>query len=494
MSRILIAECKQEISSFNPVICSYDNFTINAGEQLFAYYTGIESEVSGALEVFHQRPDLTLIPAYGARSTSAGPLAQESFDRIASEFLNAITQHALDIDACYFAMHGAMSATKELDPEGYLLQETRKIIGPDIPIVLSLDLHGILTTRMLNNSNGLALYHTYPHVDFADTGARAARLLLRILDHHIKPVVARVRVPVLVRGNELITETGVFGQSIRYAQELEKQSGVLAAGMMIGNPFTDVPELCTQSVVVTDNDPDLASREALQMAQDFWSRRSVMQPEFTGLEEAINQAKRRPGPFIFTDAADAPSSGAPGDSNAMLATLIEHNYVGQALLPIVDAAAVQKAVMAGVGNSVTVRLGGSLDPRFAPVEVEALVAMISHGRFVSESWGTLQDAGLTAVLKNDHYTLVVVSRSISFVDRSIFLAHGQDPQRFDVIIVKSPHCQYHFFDEWAEENFNIDAPGATSANLRTLGHKICQRPMYPLDGDVTFDPQVEVYT
>ncbi|MFT5366265.1 MAG: microcystin degradation protein MlrC [Candidatus Latescibacterota bacterium] len=494
MSRILIAECKQEISSFNPVICTYDSFTINTGEQLFTYHTGIESEVSGALGVFRQRSDLTLIPAYGARSTSAGPLAQESFDRIASEFLSAIQHHASNIDACYFAMHGAMGATKELDPEGYLLQEARQILGPDIPIVLSLDLHGILTARMLTHSNGLALYHTYPHVDFADTGTRSAKLLLRILDENIKPIVARVKVPVLVRGNELITETGVFGQSIRYAQQLEKQKGILAAGMMIGNPFTDVPELCTQSVVVTDNDPELAKREALQMAQDFWSRRSQMQPTFTSIEEAINQAKKSKGPFIFTDAADAPSSGAPGDSNALLAALIEHNYQGQVLLPIVDAPAVQKAFEAGVGNSVTVELGGTLDPRFPPVKIEAVVDILSQGQFVSESWGTIQNAGPTAVLKNDHYTIVVVSRSISFVDRSIFLGHGQDPKQFDVIIVKSPHCQYHFFDEWAKENFNIDAPGATSANLKTLGHTICQRPMYSLDEGVTFDPQVEVYT
>ncbi|MDP6777336.1 MAG: M81 family metallopeptidase, partial [Candidatus Latescibacteria bacterium] len=208
MPRILIAECKQEISSFNPVVCTYDSYAINVGEQLFAYHEGIRSELSGALSVFRERPDMELIPTYGARAGSAGPLAQESFDRIASEFLDAIDRNAKGIDACYFSMHGAMGATEELDPEGYLLQEARNILGPDIPIVLSLDLHGILTARMLRHTNGATIYHTYPHVDMADTGARAARLLLRILDDGVRPVVARVRLPVLVRGNELITETG----------------------------------------------------------------------------------------------------------------------------------------------------------------------------------------------------------------------------------------------------------------------------------------------
>lgn len=494
MPRILIAECKQEISSFNPVICTYDSFTVNTGQALFAYHNGIETEVSGALSVFSQRPDLELIPAYGARATSAGPLSHDSFERIASEFLQAVQQNAKGIDACYFSMHGAMGTTKELDPEGYLLQETRKIIGPKIPIVLSLDLHGILTARMLQHTNGLALYHTYPHVDFADTGARAARLLLRILDAHAHPVVARVRMPVLVRGNELITETGVYGQSIRYAQALEKQDGILAAGLMIGNPFTDVPELCCQSVVITNNDPERAKREALKMAQDFWERRWQMQPELVSIEAAITDAKNRKGPVIFTDAADAPSSGAPGDSNALLAALIQHHYKGQALVPIVDAPAVQKAIAAGVGNRVVVTLGGTLDSRFKPVRLEATVDMLSQGNYLSESWGNMQHAGLTAVFKSDNFTVIAVSRSISIVDRSLFIAHGQNPKHFDLTVVKSPHCQFQFFDEWAEKNYNIDAPGATSANLKTLGHTICQRPIVPLDNNVTFEPKAEIFT
>lgn len=493
MPRILIAECKQEISSFNPVICTYDSFTINTGQQLFTYHNGIETEVSGALSVFRQRPDLELIPAYGARATSAGPLAQESFERIASEFLNAIRENNKNIDACYFSMHGAMGTTQELDPEGYLIQEARKIIGPKIPIVLSLDLHGILTARMLQHTNGLTLYHTYPHVDFADTGARAARLLLRILDENVHPVVARVRIPALVRGNELITETGVYGQSIRYAQTLEKQDGILAAGLMIGNPFTDVPELCSQSVVVTNNDPERAKREALKMAREFWSHRMQMQPELISVEAAITDAKTRKGSVIFTDAADAPSSGAPGDSNALLSALIAHQYKGQALIPIVDAPAVQKAIQAGIGNPVTVSLGGSLDPRFKPVTLNATVDMLSQGHYLSESWGNMQHAGLTAVFKSDNFTIIAVSRSISIVDRSVFLAHGQDPKRFDLIVVKSPHCQYPFFDEWAEKNYNIDVPGATSANLKTLGHTICQRPIVPLDENVTFEPKAEIF-
>ena len=104
-------------------------------------------------------------------------------------------------------MHGSMVADDELDPEGRLLEATRAIVGEDVPIVVSLDLHGVLTERMLRHADAVVCYLTYPHVDMRETGRRAARLLLRILDDGVRPVTARITIPALVRGDELITDT-----------------------------------------------------------------------------------------------------------------------------------------------------------------------------------------------------------------------------------------------------------------------------------------------
>ena len=173
--------------------------------------------MSGALSVFATRDDIDLVPAYGARAiTSGGTLAAADWQRIAGEFLDAV-RNAPPVDAVYFSLHGAMSAEGEGDPEGYLLAETRKILGERIPIVISLDLHGILTDRILEHTDALTVYHTYPHIDMYETGARAARLLLRILDEGVRPATAVVKIPALVRGKELITETGLFGEFIRRA-------------------------------------------------------------------------------------------------------------------------------------------------------------------------------------------------------------------------------------------------------------------------------------
>ncbi|MGV3722234.1 MAG: M81 family metallopeptidase, partial [Actinomycetota bacterium] len=494
MPRILIAECKQEVSSFNPVTSGYEDFNISRGEQLLARHRGVQSEVAGALDVFAGRDDVTLVPTYSAVAiTSGGTLRRADFERIAGEFLEAL-RAAPEVDAVYFSLHGAMAAEGEDDPEGYLLSEARKILGESVPLVISLDLHGILTDRMLEHSDAAVVYHTYPHVDFFSTGQRAARLLLRIVDGEVQPVTATVRVPALVRGDELITSKGRIRHVIQAAQQIEGSEGGLSAGMFWGNPFTDVRDLRSNSIVVTDGDPARAEQEALRLANLFWEHHEWMFQPLTSLDEAVRLTiEERGGTVILMDAADATSSGASGDSNAVLRALIEANYQGSILAPVVDPGAAEAAFAAGVGGTVRTTVGGALDPaRFQPLPIEAKVRLLSDGEYQSEVRGR-SHAGRTAVLETGSATLVVTSRPVSHHERSLFWAHGQDPRRFDAVVVKSPHCEPHMFADWCARLINVDAPGSTSANLHSLGHTRCERPIFPLDAGVVFEPQARIF-
>lgn len=397
-------------------------------------------------------------------------------------------------DGLYVSLHGAMGAHGELDPEGALLTEFRAVAGPAMPVVISLDLHGILTDRMLRQVDGLAIYHTCLHVDFADTGERAARLLLRLLDAPARPMVARVTIPALVRGDELITRTGCYGDLIRECQRLERDGTAMAAGVMIGNPFTDVPELCSQVLVMTDGDEDAARREALRLAAEFWPNRARMQGKFISLDRALAQARTIDGPVLLTDAANATSSGATGDSNLILRAVLESGYPKRVLLQIIDAPAPAAAHAAGAGASIDVTLGGTCDPgRFTPLPVTARVRLLSDGRARLEASGNALDAGPTAVLEVGVVTAVVLSGSVSLFDRALYYANGCDPRRYDAIVVKSPHVEYEMYDAWVEKSFNIDIPGATSANLPTLGHRACARPIFLLDEGTVFEPETTLY-
>ncbi|CAN5637069.1 M81 family metallopeptidase [soil metagenome] len=492
MRRIMLVECMQEISSFNPLQCGYDAFQIERGDEL-ARHRGRNTSLGGALGVFAAAPEVETVPVYAARAGSAGMLCAAGWQRLSRELLEAVAGQAGGAHAIYVSLHGAMGAEGELDPEGYLLGEIRRL-APSVPIVISLDLHGILTDRMIRQIDGLAIYHTYPHVDFADTGARAARLLLRLLEGAVRPVIARAVIPGLVRGDELITRSGCYGDLVRECQRIERDGTALAAGIMIGNPFTDVPELCSQVLVVSDGDEAAARREAERLAAEFWPLRHRMQAKLIALDRAISQAATIEGPVCFTDAADATSSGATGDSNVIIKALREAGYRRRVLAQIVDARAAEAAHRAGVGAEIDLTLGGAIDRgRFAPMPVRARVTLLSDGSAELETMRLPLAAGPTAVLAFETFTVVVMSRAVSLFDRAMYHASGLDPRDFDLVVVKSPHTEAHMYDLWVEKNFNIDAPGATSADIRQLGHTICARPMFPLDDDIAFEPEAVIY-
>jgi microcystin degradation protein MlrC len=503
--RVVIAECKQEVSTFNPHLSRLEDFGIRRGSTILDYHRTVRNEVGGALSILGRDNSIEVVPTYSAFFiTSGGTLAQEDWEAIARDFLEALQKAHSEgaVDGVYFCMHGAMCSENELDPEGYLLERSRAILGESVPIVVSLDLHGIATQKMFRHADGIVAYHTYPHVDFYETGERAARLLLGIMNGQARPITARVPIPALVRGDELITETGLFGQCIALAKEGEQSPTGLSAGMFIGNPFTDVPELGTYSFVVTNDDESFARDLAIRMAELFWTYHEKMQVPLISLSElqsTVNSifGSRTPGAngtIALVDAADATSSGASGDSNAVLKALMDCHYQGRTLIPIVDRPAVEAALCAGVGANVTISLGGTLDPgRFKPIQVHARVRSLSDGVFRSESFGELWNSGPTAVLEFGPFTVVVGSRAVNLYDRSYFYANGQDPRTFDAVLVKSPHCQHHMYAAWCSHLLLIDAPGSSSANVRSLGHSRCKRPIFPLDCIQVYEPKVEIY-
>lgn len=484
MAKILIGECKQEVSSFNPVKSRYEDFLVDRGEAMLAYHRGVRTEVGGALSVLGD-----VVGGYSARGiTSAGTMREECFQRLAAEFLEPMGP---GWDGVYLALHGALAAEETWDTEGYLVEETRKRIGPGTPLVVSLDLHGILTDRILEHADAVVVYHTNPHVDFYETGQRAGRLLQRLMAGGVRPVTVRVRIPALVRGAECITKTGAFGRLVERCVAFENSAEGLSGGIFIGNPFTDVEELASNVLLVGDG---VAAEElGCAVAEEFWAQRAVMQQPLVPLAESVQLAMATPGRVVLVDAADATSSGASGDSNAIFAELVRQGCTRSALLPLVDAPAVAACREAGEGAMVRLEVGGSLDPRFTPLRVSGRVERLFAGTMRSESHGEVWEAGDCAVLRVGTIAVVLTSRAVSLYDRTLFQTAGLEVRDFDFCVVKSPLCQPQFFEEGAARVIHVDAPGSTSANVAGLGHRVARRPLYPLDREMDFRPQAKVF-
>lgn len=484
MKRLLIAGLKQETSCFNPVLTRYDSFQICRGEELRVSLRGTNTEIAGGLDVFEADDQVEVLPAWAAWSGSGGPVHQGDLERLGGELTESVRSlagaDAGGLDGAYIAFHGAMAGERELDPEGWILEEIRRLLG-DLPVVISLDLHAVVTARLVRCADALVPFHTYPHTDMRDTGQRAARLLLRMARGEVEPATVRVPLPMLVRGDELLTATGRFGEAVRMCREIESSEGGLAAGVIIGNPFTDVPDLQSNVIVTTDGDPDRSRREAERIARFMWRHRELFVAELTSLESAIDIAAGTEGLTVFSDAADATSSGASGDSNAVLKGFLASAFDGTVLLTIVDAPAVARAHEAGVGARLTLPLGGTLDPgRHLPVELQIRVKNLSDGDFTYEE-GTAARPGRTAVLMRKGIRILVTERPVHVMGRRLFLANGLDPAEFDVAVLKSPNGFRTHYEEIASRIVSVDVPGSTSANLHSLPYRHCVRPIFPLD-------------
>ncbi|MEO2028885.1 MAG: M81 family metallopeptidase [Fuerstiella sp.] len=480
--RILIAELKQETATFNPAATLYEDFRITVGTGMLAAYRGTKTELAGVIDVLSDDGRFEIVPAMAAASVSGGHIRNADLDRLLDEMVAAI-RDAGPVDAACLCFHGAMAGESEDDPEGRVLSDIRRVLG-SVPIVVSLDLHAVITERLVDMVDVLVPYHTYPHTDHYETGQRAARILIRLIDGTSRPTVARVELPMLVRGDELLTATGKFGQAIQMCQQVEQSDKGLAAGVIIGNAFTDVPALQSNVLVTTDDDYELAKREAERIGRFMWDNRELFQARLTLLDESIRQAESADGLVVFSDAADATASGAAGDSNAILRGLVDAGFRKRALLAVVDAPAVAEAFRAGACADITVPLGGTRDPaRFTPLMITAHVKSLHDGHFSYED-GTAARAGRVCVVALGAIHILVTERPVFVVGRRVYQAHGLDPTDYDLVVVKSPNGFRTWYESIASLIVPVDVPGSTSANLKSLPFRNCVRPIFPLDDNV----------
>jgi len=238
--------------------------------------------------------------------------------------------------------------------------------------------------------------------------------------------------------------------------------------------------------LVADGDAGLAAREADHLADEFWSRRAAFAVELAPTAAAISQALASVRlPFVLSDSADAPSSGAPGDSSVVLAALLAAQPTQVCLVNLVDAAAVSAMIAAGVGHTVTLPLGGSLTPQFyGPVSVTGTVWRISDGDFTHEGpgfRGVTFRRGRTVVLQCGTIYIVVMEQPVIQWDTAFYRSLGLDPAEAQIVVVKSPAGFRAAYAPFAATIMILDAPGVCSPNLRAMPYRRVRRPLYPLD-------------
>lgn len=479
MARIAVATFQHETNTFAPSRASFADFEAGGGWPGFCTGARVLEAVSGTnipIEGFVRavaRAGHVPVPLAFANATPSAHVEDEAFERIMRAMLDAL-RGAGDVDALYLDLHGAMVTQSIEDGEGEVLRRMRDVLGPRVPIVASLDLHANVSAGMLEASDGMVAYRTYPHVDMAQTGARAADLLLRMLARGERPAKAMRGLGFLMPLTSQCTLVEPCASAYAELGRAEARAGA-SLSFATGFPAADVA-CCGPSVFGMGFDRAALERELDGLQAMLESREAEFRTEFLEPGEAVRRARaiaahaRRP--VLLADTQDNPGAGGNGDTTGLLAELLAQRVPSAMLGLLVDAPSARRAHEAGIGAELEFSLGAlSGLPGHAPVTGRFRVEALGDGAFTCTGpfyLGARMALGPMAALRQGGVVVVVASRKVQAADQEMFRHLGLEPATAGIVALKSSvHFRAHF-QPIAEAVLVVAAPGPMAADPASL--------------------------
>jgi microcystin degradation protein MlrC len=426
-----------------------------------------------------------LVPLICANAQPAGVVQDAAFDYLLGEFLLRL-KAALPVDGVLLDLHGAMVTESHTDAESAYIAAVRDVVGPDVPIVVTLDLHGNIGARSAELADVLIGFDTYPHVDMFERGVEAALLIARIVRGEVRPTQAFRQVPLLTMPPMQCTLREPMRGTMQRVFELESLPGVLTATIMQGFPFADIPEAGVSVFVTTDNDQALADSLADRLAGWMWELRDELQPKLLPVDEVIRFARENTeGLVIYADGSDNPGGGAPCDGTVVLQALLEAQFEGAVVGILYDPETAAQAHAAGVGQTIAARIGGKTDDRHGtPIVAQAYVRALCDGHFIYHGpmrRGLAGEFGPMALLVIGGVEIAVASQRHQLLDAEMLRVIGITPEHRKLLVVKSA---VHFradLGPLASHIFDADTPGIHRPDFKSFNYQHVRRPIYPLD-------------
>ncbi len=498
-SRIAVGQISQETNHFVSTITEIGQFSeggyLSVGDDVLGLGQS-RTEIAGMLSILQNAEGTEVVPLLAARANSSGPLSCECYNQLKSKLLNRLTADPA-VDGVLLSFHGSMSSMIEEDTEGDLISAVRETIGTAVPIVVTLDLHANVTSRMVQQATAILGYRTYPHEDVFDTGRRAAELLLRILSTNVDPVMVFAKLPLLLTAfNATTQENSPFADLVQEARLLEHEESILSTSLFYVGSYIDVKEIGCGALVVADGNREFALQNCTRLAKTFWGRREDFHVNTFSTEEAVRRGRDIHGsPVLLLDTADTTGGGAAGDGIGVVKQLLKLGIEEPSMAMVVDPRAAHRCHEAGPGAEVTVTLGHKLDPAWGePTKLKVRVVRTLDGYFQYRGGifgGCWADMGPSAVVQVDSVQVLIMSRATYDWGDEQYRAAGMDPESTKFVVVKNMMNFRRGYKDIMKGFFVLDLPGPTPADMRCLTFKNIQRPIYPLDKDLT-DPSFQI--
>jgi microcystin degradation protein MlrC len=481
--KIAVGGFQHETNTFAPMKADWAAFeqadswpAMQIGDDVLSACRGMNIPVAGFVETATSMGD-DLLPLSWCSATPSGYVTSDAYDRFSAMLLEQLSDVAKDIDALYLDLHGAMVAEHLEDGEGILLKKARDIVGADVWVVASLDLHANVTNTMVDTADFLSVFRTYPHVDMALTGTRTAQALHQLARSSKRPAKALRKLDFLIPLTGSCTLEEPASSIYQSVSNAEKSTGVWGASFATGFAPADIWEN-GPSILVYGETQQVADDMADELASLVASHEADFSASIWTAEEAITHvgdSRTTNGPVVLADTQDNPGAGGNGDTVGILKALIDAN-VGNAVLGVLyDPVAADAAHEAGEGATIQLKLGahtgGAVSEK--PIEAAFNVLALSDGEFVADGPyydGVCISLGPTALIENSGVQVVVGSKKVQCADRAMFTHIGCELKDMNIVAVKS---SVHFradFSSLASEILVVASPGPNPSDHRELDY------------------------
>lgn len=445
----------------------------------------------------------TPVPILFANAESGGPVDHAFFEDTLRVFETELKEQ-LPLDAVYICEHGAAITTESLDPDGEVFALVRRIVGNAVPVVATVDLHANVSDVMVDSVDTLISYRRNPHIDMAERGADAARVLRELLVGG-EVSVAHIRMPVCAPPTQLLTAagTGPYADMVEAAERLLDDPRIISISPVAGFVYGDTPKNGMTVIVTTRNDQEFARQTALDLALPAWEARAAFWPKLTSIEEAIlvslDAAAHLSHPAVcLADVADNPGGGGRGNTPYLLKALLVANARDVIMGVITDRALCAEAHQLSVGDSFMAQFNQDDTTLYSDrFEAQATILKLHNGQGIGRRGqlaGCRFDLGPSVLLEINGIKVVVITHRHQCHEPMFFEMFGLNIADARTVVVKSRgHFRAAFDEFFAPENiYSVDAPGLTSPILSRFDFQNLPRPVVPMDDLAVWTPAVRV--
>ncbi len=487
--RILIVEFRQETNTFNPVVAEKSAFSRNnvfEGEEIFQDRLSTRTAICGAEAAFREAGAVVIPTIFvSAIATSGGRVADDVLELV-MERVQWYAAHN-EFDAIYASLHGATCTVSCDDACGKLTGLLRKLAG-DKPVVASFDLHANITDKVLSNLDAVCGYQTYPHVDFYETGYRAAQRCIDLLEGRTYST-ASAAVPMLIPPAGYTSNETPFKEVIEMGKKMVADGTLLDFTVFPVQPWLDIPVIASRTIAIA-KDEETAKVCADKLAQALCDLRDKVMPEMCSIDELIDIAEKNDTGkcVIVSEFADSPNGGCVGDSVAIPLRLLERGSKLRVGVPVVDPKAVERAFELGVGATGEFTVGAAYTPNVpGPIKAKGTVLSLHDGRFIAEgpaNRGADCDIGPSAVVRFGTVDILLQSYGCASGEPQLLRHFGIEPSLYDMVVVKANTSFRLPYGKISPLIYCADTPGAGAANLTRFHWKKLPSGMYPFTKDV----------